>query len=153
MKAIILAVLIVFTLAVDPLANLKAAVKENTCASETLKNIKPEIDAKLAELKKDQQNDKLQVEVIALMEKGRKMLEACDMKFEEPIVGDKIEATGVAFMLASNCFKDVGIVLILADTVVQSPKDWVNDVMIAIFGYILGNTAKKDCKQFIHFII
>jgi hypothetical protein len=59
----------------------------------------------------------------------------------------------MAFLLASNCFKDVGIELLLVDTVIQDPKDYTNDVVVAIFGYILGRQAYKDCAQFEHFII
>ena len=45
------------------------------------------------------------------------------------------------------------IVLLLADTVIQSPSDYVNDVMVAIFGYLLGRQGVADCEQFEHFII
>ena len=95
----------------------------------------------------------LQVEVIALMEKGKKMLDKCN-EGKAPIkVGDVVEWEGTAFLLASNCFKDVGIVLLLADTIVQNPSDYVQDVMVAIFEYLLGRQAVADCKQFEHFIV
>ena len=95
----------------------------------------------------------LQVEVIALMEKGKKMLDKCN-EGKAPIkVGDAVEWEGTAFLLASNCFKDVGIVLLLADTIVQNPSDYVQDVMVAIFEYLLGRQAVADCKQFEHFIV
>jgi len=87
------------------------------------------------------------------MEKGRQMLDKCEVAKPEPIVGDAVEASGVALLLASNCFKDAGIELLLADTVIQAPTDWTNDVIVAIFGYILGRQGVKDCEQFYHFII
>jgi hypothetical protein len=87
------------------------------------------------------------------MEKGKTMLDKCNAKKPQPVFGDIVEWDGVAFLLASNCFKDVGAVLLLADTVIQSPKDYTNDVIVAIFGYILGRQGVADCAQFEHFII
>ena len=95
----------------------------------------------------------LQVEVLALMEKGRKMLDKCNENKAPLKVGDAVEWEGTAFLLASNCFKDVGIVLLLADVIVQDASDYVQDVMVAIFEYLLGRQAVADCKQFEHFIV
>jgi len=55
--------------------------------------------------------------------------------------------------LASNCFKDVGIVLLIVDSVVQDPTSVVNDVVVAIFLYILGRQGYADCEKFIHFVL
>jgi hypothetical protein len=87
------------------------------------------------------------------MEKGKKMLDKCQANKPAIKVGDVVEWDGVAFLLASNCFKDVGIELLLADTVIQNPTDYVNDIIVAIFGYILGRQGYADCSQFEHFII
>lgn len=87
------------------------------------------------------------------MEKGKKMLDKCNENKPAVKVGDIVEWDGVAFLLASNCFKDVGIELLLADTVIQNPTDYTNDVVVAIFGYILGRQMVADCSQFEHFII
>jgi hypothetical protein len=87
------------------------------------------------------------------MEKGKKMLDKCNENKPALKVGDIVEWDGTAFLLASNCFKDVGIVLLLADTIVQDPTDYVNDVMISIFEFLLGKQMLADCKQFEHFII
>ena len=92
-------------------------------------------------------------EVLALMEKGKKMLDKCNANKPAIKVGDIVEHDGIAFLLASNCFKDVGIVLLLADTVIQDASDYVNDVVVAIFGFLLGRQAVADCEQFEHFII
>ena len=81
------------------------------------------------------------------------MLDKCNENKPAIKVGDIVEWDGVAFLLASNCFKDVGIVLLLADTIVQNPTDYVNDVMVGIFEFLLGRQALADCKQFEHFII
>jgi len=81
------------------------------------------------------------------------MLDKCNENKTPIKVGDIVEWDGMAFLLASNCFKDVGIELLLVDTVVQHPKDITNDVAVAIFGYILGRQGLNDCKQFEHFII
>lgn len=87
------------------------------------------------------------------MEKGKTMLDKCNAAKPAPVFGDIVEWDGIAFLLASNCFKDVGIELLLADTVIQNPKDYTNDVIVAIFGYILGRQGIADCSQFEHFII
>jgi len=87
------------------------------------------------------------------MEKGKKMLDKCNENKAPIKVGDAVEWEGTAFLLASNCFKDVGIVLLLADVIVQDPTDYVSDVMIVIFEYILGMQGINDCKQFEHFVI
>jgi hypothetical protein len=55
--------------------------------------------------------------------------------------------------LASNCFKDVGAVLLIADSVIQDPSSVVNDVVVAIFLYILGRQGLADCEKFIHFLV
>jgi hypothetical protein len=55
--------------------------------------------------------------------------------------------------LASNCFKDVGAALLVADDVIQDPSDITNDVIIAIVVGILGYQGYKDCSQFVNFII
>ena len=87
------------------------------------------------------------------MEKGKTMLDKCSANKPQPVFGDAVEWEGVAFLLASNCFKDVGIILLLADTVIQDPTDYTNDVIIAIFGYILGRQGYADCAKFEHFIV
>jgi len=87
------------------------------------------------------------------MEKGKKMLNKCNENKPVVKVGDVVEWEGTSFLLASNCFKDVGIVLLLADTIIQDPSDYVNDVMITIFEALLGRQMIADCKQFEHFVI
>ena len=71
----------------------------------------------------------------------------------QPQLGDAVEATGIAFLLASNCFKDVGIVFLVADEIVQDPTDITNDLILSIFIGILGYQGYKDCSQFINFVI
>jgi hypothetical protein len=87
------------------------------------------------------------------MEKGKKMFDKCESTKPLPVFGDAVEAAGVSFLLASNCFKDVGVVLLLADSIVQDPKDWTNDTIVSIFLYILGRQATKDCEQFWNYIV
>lgn len=159
MKAIVFATLLVCLLAVSPFEKAMEVARQDECVAKTFDLVKPEIDAKLEQLKNVkhqiiQNNDlKLQVEVLSLLEKGKKMLDKCNENKPAVKVGDVVEWEGVAFLLASNCFKDVGIVLLLADTVIQHPTDYTNDIIVAIFGYLLGKQALADCKQFEHFII
>lgn len=70
----------------------------------------------------------------------------------EPVLGDAVEAAGVSFLLASNCFKDVGAVLLIADSIIKDPSSLTNDVIVLIFLYILGRQGYADCEKFIHFI-
>ncbi|MGC4046679.1 MAG: hypothetical protein QM758_23045 [Armatimonas sp.] len=72
----------------------------------------------------------------------------------QPQLGDAVEAAGISFLLASNCFhKDVGIVFLVADEIVQDPSSITNDLVLAIFIGILGYQGYKDCSQFINFIL
>eukprot|EP00178_Gracilaria_changii_P007543 TRINITY_DN2380_c0_g4_i2.p1 TRINITY_DN2380_c0_g4~~TRINITY_DN2380_c0_g4_i2.p1 ORF type:complete len:150 (+),score=30.36 TRINITY_DN2380_c0_g4_i2:1-450(+) len=149
MKAIIFATLLVclFALNVEEII-----AKQDECTAGVFNLIKPQVDATLEQLK-NKKDISLEVELLALLEKGKKMLDKCNENKTPIKVGDIVEWDGYAFLLASNCFKDVGIELLLADTIVQNPTDYVNDVMVGIFGYILGRQAVADCKQFEHFII
>lgn len=90
---------------------------------------------------------------MTMIEDAKSVYESCQINQKvEKQLGDAVEATGVAFLLASNCFKDVGIVLLLADTIIQDPTDWTNDVIISIFLFILGRQGVADCEKFINFI-
>ena len=91
--------------------------------------------------------------MIALLEKSKKLLAKCNENKPVIKVGDVVEWDGMAFLLASNCFKDVGIELLLVDSIVQDPTDYVNDVMVSIFAYLLGKQGVADCAAFEHFII
>jgi hypothetical protein len=159
MKAILIACFLVAILAVNPLEKYEALARQDDCVANVFDLIKPEIDAKLGELKTvpfapiQNKDLSLQVEVLALLEKGKTMLDKCNANKPQPVFGDVVEWDGIAFLLASNCFKDVGVVLLLADTVVQNPTDYTNDVIVAIFGYLLGRQGVADCSQFEHFII
>lgn len=53
---------------------------------------------------------------MALIEDVKSVYDTCAMnKKVEPVLGDAVKAAGVGFLLASNCFKDVGAVLLIAD--------------------------------------
>jgi hypothetical protein len=102
----------------------------------------------------DKNNLVAKSELIALVQKAKAIADECGLNQKvQPQLGDVVEAVGVSFLLASNCFKDVGIVFLLLDSVIQAPTDWVNDVIILIFGAILGKQGYKDCSQFVNFII
>lgn len=91
---------------------------------------------------------------MGLIDDVKEVYESCQInKKVETQVGDAIEAAGVGFLLASNCFKDVGILLLIADSVIQDPSSVVNDVVVAIFFYILGRQGYADCEKFIHFVL
>lgn len=89
-----------------------------------------------------------------MIEDVKSIYDACGInKKVEPALGDAVEAAGVGFLLASNCFKDVGIVLLIGDSVIQDPSSVVNDVIVLIFLYILGRQGYADCEKFLHFVI
>ena len=93
-------------------------------------------------------------ELIALIEKSQQIYNQCGIQNKvEPMLGDAVKATGIAFLLASNCFKDVGAVLLIADTIVEDPKNWQNDIVVLIFVALMGRQGYADCSQFIHFIL
>ncbi len=96
---------------------------------------------------------KAKAELLALVNDVKEIYDECGInKKVEPVLGDAVEAAGVAFLLASNCFKDVGAVLLIADSVIQDPSSAVNDVIVLIFLYILGRQGYADCEKFIHFL-
>lgn len=97
---------------------------------------------------------KAKAELLALINDAKQVYDSCSIsKKVEPVLGDAVEAAGVGFLLASNCFKDVGIVLLIGDSIIQDPKDITNDVIVLIFLYILGRQGYADCEKFIHFVL
>ena len=102
----------------------------------------------------DPENAALKEELSILIEKTKGAYDKCDgNKSTQPIVlGDPVKAAGIGFLLASNCFKDVGMLLLLADEIIQDPKNVANDIILAIILAILGKQGYADCSQFIHYI-
>ncbi len=82
----------------------------------------------------------------------KEVYNACKEANIEPVLGDAIENTGIAFLLASNCTKDIGAVLLIGDTIIQDPKNITNDIIVLIFVALLGRQGVADCSQFWHFI-
>lgn len=96
---------------------------------------------------------KAKAELLALIEDVKSIYDECGInKKVEPALGDAVEAAGIGFLLASNCFKDVGAVLLIADSVIQDPSSITNDVIVLIFLYILGRQGYADCEKFINFV-
>ena len=97
---------------------------------------------------------KAKAELLALINDAKQVYDSCNIdKKVQPALGDAVEAAGVGFLLASNCFKDVGAVLLIADSVIQDPSSITNDVIVLIFLYILGRQGYADCEKFIHFLL
>ena len=153
-KAIILIALIACTFAVDPFADVKKILNDDQCSTQGLENIRPKIEKQVEILKKDSNNMIAKAELVALVEKAKNVYEECGaIQKAEPVLGDALKAAGTAFLLASNCSKDVGIVLLVLDSIVTDISDLTSDVILAIFLYILGKQGVADCEQFIHFIL
>lgn len=90
---------------------------------------------------------------MALINDVQSVYDSCGInKKVEPAVGDAVEAAGVGFLLASNCFKDVGAVLLIADSIIKDSSSITNDVVVLIFLYILGRQGYADCEKFINFV-
>ena len=138
----------------DPFAAVRTMIKNDECSINRMEEIRPQIEQQLQLLQENKNNLEAKAELIALIQKAKAVSVDCDLNNKiQPALGDIVEATGVGFLLLSNCSKDIGIVFLLLDSVIQAPTDWVNDVMIAIFGAILGKQGYKDCSQFINFIV
>jgi hypothetical protein len=91
---------------------------------------------------------------LALVQKAKAIFDECGIQQKvEPVLGDAVKAAGIGFLLASNCFKDVGAVLLIADSIIEDPSDVTNDVVVLIFVALLGRQAYADCSQFINFIL
>ena len=92
--------------------------------------------------------------LVGLINDAKEVYEECNLNDKiQPVLKDPVKAAGMAFLLASNCFKDVGMVLLILDTIVEDPKNVTNDIIVLIFVAILGRQGYADCEQFIHFII
>lgn len=93
-------------------------------------------------------------ELLVLVQKTKAIFDACNINQKvEPVLGDAIKAAGVGFLLASNCFKDVGAVLLIGDSIIEDPTDVTNDVIVLIFIALLGRQAFADCQQFINYVL
>ena len=93
-------------------------------------------------------------ELLVLVQKTKAIFDACNINQKvEPVLGDAVKAAGVGFLLASNCFKDVGAVLLIGDSIIEDPTDVTNDVIVLIFIALLGRQAYADCQQFIHYVL
>ena len=93
-------------------------------------------------------------ELLMLVQKAQGVFQKCNINDKvEPVLGDAVKAAGVGFLLASNCFKDVGAVLLIADSIIEDPSDITNDVVVLIFVALLGRQAYADCQQFIGYIL
>jgi hypothetical protein len=89
-----------------------------------------------------------------LVQKAQNIFTKCNISEKvEPVLGDAVKAAGIGFLLASNCFKDVGAVLLIADSIIEDPTDVVNDVVVLIFVALLGRQSYADCSQFINYIL
>lgn len=154
-KAIFLILgLVVCSLAVSPFETVKDIVNKDECGVHGMETIRPRLQNKLQEVKSNPNDFQAKAELLALIEDVKAVYDSCGIsKKAEPALGDAVEAAGIAFLLASNCFKDVGAVLLIADEVIQDPSNVAEDVIILIFVYILGRQGVADCQQFINFIL
>ncbi len=85
-----------------------------------------------------------------MVQHAKKVFEQCNIdKKVEPVLGDVVKADGIGFLLASNCFKDVGPILLISDEIIQDSTD----VVILIFVALLGRQSYADCQQFINYVI
>lgn len=111
----------------DPFAEIKNIIRKDECQISKMEEIKPKIEQQLQLLKEvhpqstQNKNDfNAKTELIGLVQQAKAVYNECDLDNKvQPALGDVVEATGIAFLLASNCSKDVGIVFLLADSIIQ----------------------------------
>jgi len=60
-----------------------------------------------------------------------------------------IELFGESLVLGATCSKDIGMFFLIADTIMEDPKNIANDVFAAILLAFIGKTGYTDCKIFI----
>ena len=141
MKVAILALLVVCLFAsADKYVEL---LGKDSCAAKVISTIKPEITTAVAGMKSFE--DK--VELTALVSKAQTMMEACPQPTYSPANADIIEKEGIELLLASNCEKDAGIMLLLGDEIKKDPKNIPQDLILGLFEVILFKQASADCKQ------
>ena len=114
---VIFAALLVVSIA-TPVEQLKDLVKNDQCATSSMAILEPQIKEQVEKLKINSQDLIAKAELLKLVEKAKNIFDACNIHQKaEPVLGDAVKAAGIAFLLASNCFKDVGAVLLIADSV------------------------------------
>ena len=151
---VVLIALFVLSATAHSIDEIKKVFGNDKCISEELDVLRPQIQEKISILKDNKNDIVAKTELITLVRQLQAKFESCGTAAKvQPKFGDAVEAAGFSFLLASNCFKDVGLVLLVADDVIQDPTDITNDVIIAIFVRILGYQGYKDCSQFINFVI
>lgn len=151
---VVLIALFVLSATAHSIDEMKKVFGNDQCISGELDILKPQIEEKIATLKSNKNDVLAKAELITLVRQLQAKFESCGTATRvQPQLGDAVEAAGIGFLLASNCFKDVGAVLLIADDIVQDPTDITNDVIIAIFVGILGYQGYKDCSQFVNFVI
>jgi len=79
--------------------------------------------------------------------------EFCQISMKGLNSDDVIQDIGVGFLLASQCFQDLGGIFLIADTVITDPSDIQNDIAATIFVLLFGYQAYGDCGQLIQFIL
>ena len=152
MKAVIVACLCVVLLAITPLQKYEDLLRQDTCASKVLDTMQPEIKEKAEEFANAETLEK-KVEVLALIHKGVEMMDKCFEGKKTPSNAVWIEHDAISLLLASNCEKDAGMMLLLADEIKKDPKNIPQDIIIAIFEVILEKQTEADCKQAYNYII
>ena len=154
-KALILILgLVVCSFAATSFEQVKQIVERDECGIHGMETIRPKLENQIEILKTNPNDLKAKAELLALINDAKQVYDSCNIdKKVQPALGDAVEAAGVGFLLASNCFKDVGIVLLIADSVIQDPTSVTNDIIVLIFLYILGRQGYADCEKFIHFVL
>ncbi len=153
LKSIIFAFVLIASATCFDISAVQQFVNDDHCVADAMENLKPKITATLAKIQEDEKNYLAQAELLKLIDEAKVVFDSCNVAEKaEPVLGDAVKAAGISFLLASNCFKDVGVVLLLLDSAITDPSI-PNDIAVLIFGYILGKQGYADCSQFIHFIL
>ena len=153
--------LVACSFAALPFEEIKGIVERDECSVNAMQTITPKIQEKIAILQQvnfslfqDSENVQAKTELLALIDDVQAVYDSCNLnKKIQPALGDAVEAAGVGFLLASNCFKDVGALLLIGDSIIQDPSNVTNDIIVVIILYIMGRQGMADCQQFINYIL
>jgi hypothetical protein len=123
--------------------------EQDSCYQNVLKGELETLKAQVSEYKISQSFD-LHTEILARTNKIQSLYNDCNLS---TIVGaDSLQILGEIFLLGSNCFKDLGSLLLIVDTVLLDPSDVIGDIFSLIFIVALYNQSNQECTAWIQFI-
>ena len=148
----------------DLLTSVKSFFHKNQCLNENLIAPLHSLWNKLEELNSvisfnstmsdQQERILLAKELVNLMTQTKEIKLMCNLDQELiSLHDDWLQSAGYLFLVASNCFKDVGAELLILDSVIQSfqEKNYTDALLNTVFMGVLGYQGIQDCKPLFDF--